>query len=246
MKRINRRQLLSGGVGFLFGQKLVEAGVIAGKLPPPAQSMLEPTVADAHGWRFFSAAEAQTMQAIVDRIIPPDPETPGGRDAGCAVFIDRQLAGGYGHREGLYVQGPFKEGSKEQGTQSASDPAREYRDALAALDRYCRSAAGTGATSFDALPTARQDEVLKGIEDGSISLAGVDGKTFFKHLVTDVQQGFFADPIYGGNRNMCAWKMIGFPGARYDHRDWVSRHNEPYPYPPVSILGRADWNPRKV
>ncbi len=33
------------------------------------------------------------MEAIVDRIIPPDPETPGGKDAGCAVFIDRQLKG---------------------------------------------------------------------------------------------------------------------------------------------------------
>ena len=31
--------------------------------------------------------------------------------------------------------------------------------------------------------------------------------------------------------------MIGFPGARYDYRDWVHRHNERYPYPPVSIDG---------
>ena len=51
--------------------------------------------------------------------------------------------------------------------------------------------------------------------------------------------GFFADPIYGGNRDMCAWKMIGFPGARYDYRDWVGRHNERYPHPPVSIGGRG-------
>ena len=37
---------------------------------------------------------------------------------------------------------------------------------------------------------------------------------------------------------MAAWKMIGFPGARYDYRDWVERHNERYPLPPVSIAGR--------
>ena len=24
-------------------------------------------------------------------------------------------------------------------------------------------------------------------------------------------EGFFADPIYGGNRNMAAWKMLGYP-----------------------------------
>ncbi|MEJ0068963.1 MAG: gluconate 2-dehydrogenase subunit 3 family protein [Pseudomonadota bacterium] len=34
-------------------------------------------------------------------------------------------------------------------------------------------------------------------------------------------EGFFADPIYGGNRDMVGWKMIGFPGARYDYGDWV-------------------------
>ncbi|WP_283805506.1 gluconate 2-dehydrogenase subunit 3 family protein [Bradyrhizobium tropiciagri] len=47
-------------------------------------------------WQFFTADEARAMEAIVDRIIPPDPETPGGKEAGCAVFIDRQLRGGYG------------------------------------------------------------------------------------------------------------------------------------------------------
>jgi len=52
-------------------------------------------------------------------------------------------------------------------------------------------------------------------------------------------EGMFADPVYGGNRNMAGWKMIGYPGARYDYRDWVERHNERYPLPPVSIGGRA-------
>jgi gluconate 2-dehydrogenase gamma chain len=45
---------------------------------------------------------------------------------------------------------------------------------------------------------------------------------------------------------MAGWKMIGFPGARYDYRDWVSRHNERYPYPPVSIQSRAGWTPGKA
>jgi gluconate 2-dehydrogenase gamma chain len=39
--------------------------------------------------------------------------------------------------------------------------------------------------------------------------------------------------------------MIGFPGIRYDYRDWIKRHNEAYPYPPVSIAGRSDWTPHK-
>jgi gluconate 2-dehydrogenase gamma chain len=43
---------------------------------------------------------------------------------------------------------------------------------------------------------------------------------------------------------MIGWKMISYPGARYDYRDWVLRHNERYPFPPVSIKGRAAWTPR--
>jgi gluconate 2-dehydrogenase gamma chain len=31
--------------------------------------------------------------------------------------------------------------------------------------------------------------------------------------------------------------MIGFPGARYDYRDWVGRHNERFPLPPIGIGG---------
>ncbi len=189
------------------------------------------------------------MEALVERLIPPDPQTPGGKGAGCAVFIDRQLAGGYGHNEGLYAQGPFEKGAKQQGPQSAQGPADLYRAALAALDRYCRSnyipsGSGHDGRHFAELTAGRQDEVLRGLEQGTVQLDGVDSKTFFEQLLKDTQQGFFADPIYGGNRDMCAWKMIGFPGARYDYRDWVGRHNERYPYPPVGISGRPDWTPK--
>src|SRR6516162_10048659 len=31
----------------------------------------------------------------------------------------------------------------------------------------------------------------------------------------------FSLTVYGGNRDMAGWKMIGYPGARYDYRDWV-------------------------
>ena len=41
-------------------------------------------------------------------------------------------------------------------------------------------------------------------------------------------EGFFADPIYGGNRDMvAAGSCIGFPGARYDYRDVLERQTSP-------------------
>jgi gluconate 2-dehydrogenase gamma chain len=44
---------------------------------------------------------------------------------------------------------------------------------------------------------------------------------------------------------MVGWKLVGFPGTRYDYRDWVDRHNEAYPLPPVGITGRSDWTARE-
>jgi gluconate 2-dehydrogenase gamma chain len=190
----------------------------------------------------FTADEAAAVEGIVDRLIPPDPETPGGKDAGCAVFIDRQLAGPYGRSAGLYMSPPFRKGTKEQGEQSSLSPAQRYRQGLAALDKHCRAA--HGGKPFAQLPDETKDEVLGGLETNKVQLEGVDGQEFFNLLLMNTQHGFFADPIYGGNRDMVAWKMIGFPGARYDYRGWVRRHNERYPLPPVSIIGRADWNPR--
>jgi gluconate 2-dehydrogenase gamma chain len=213
-------------------------------LPWRPDASAAPRLAGAGGWKFFSAAEAAMVEAAVDRIIPPDPVTPGGKDAGCAVFIDRQLNGGYGRHEGLYNEAPFHDGSEQQGSQSAKTPAELYRSSLEALERYCRAQQAGSGKPFAELTGDRQDELLHGLEQGSITLEGADGKKFFEQLLKDTQQGFFADPIYGGNRDMCAWKMIGFPGARYDYRDWVGRHNERYPLPPVSIGGRADWTPK--
>jgi gluconate 2-dehydrogenase gamma chain len=183
------------------------------------------------------------MEAIADRIIPPDPQTPGGKEADCAVFIDRQLKGPYGSSGGLYKLGPFMQGTKEQGPQSNVTPAQLYRKGLAELDKYCRT--NNDGKSFAQLTPDQQDEILKKIEAGTVKFEGVDAQGFFDTIVKDVPEGFFSDPIHGGNKNMVGWLMIGFPGIRYDYRDWVHRHNERYPYPPVSIAGRSDWSPRK-
>jgi gluconate 2-dehydrogenase gamma chain len=241
MSIIRRRDLLAGSALILLGESVARSAVITGHLPwSPEES--HPQVVHDGPWQFFTAVEAAAVAALADRIIPPDAQTPGGKDAGCALFIDRQLAGPYGRGEGLYDRPPFESGSKQQGPQSAQSRAQLYRAGLAALQQYCQ--AQHGGKSWDALDSATQDQILRGLESSSITLPGVDAKTFFEAVLKDVQQGFFADPIYGGNRDMCAWKMIGFPGAHYDYREWVSRHNERYPYPPVSIAGRAEWTPQ--
>ncbi|HTV80487.1 MAG TPA: gluconate 2-dehydrogenase subunit 3 family protein [Steroidobacteraceae bacterium] len=241
MSHIRRREVLAGTALVLLRQAAAKAGVIAGELPWAPNTESLPTAARPGPWFFFTTAEGAAIEALADRIIPPDPETLGGKDAGCAVFLDRQLAGPYGHNEGHYNAGPFEKGVEQQGPQNPDTPAVTYRKALAALDEYCLHA--HGGRSWVELSAQDQDELLHGLESGTVVLPGLDARKFFENLVRDIQQGFFADPIYGGNRDMCAWKMIGFPGAHYDYREWVGRHNERWPHPPVGIAGRPAWNP---
>ena len=238
--RLSRRLFLTSAAIFLTTSASVVHGRTIQQEMPWAPGAADPPAQVRPGpWAFFTSDEAATIEAIVDRLIPPDDHGPGGKDAGCAVFIDRQLAGPYGRSEGLYTRPPFMPGSSTQGYQNPASPAGRYRNGLKALaDQVGQSRSGK---AFHELTAAEQDKILSALEDGSVKLKDVDAKAFFAMVLQDTQQGFFADPIYGGNRDMADWKLVGFPGARYDYRDWVERHNESYPLPPVSIMGRADW-----
>ena len=237
---INRRTfLVSAAVWFAGTTSLTRASVIRDHMPWSPFPSSPPEFARPGPWQFFTLDEVRAMEAIADRIIPPDSETPGGKDAGCVVFIDRQLKGPYGSAAGLYKLGPFTKGTKEQGPQSPLTPADLYRKSLAALDKYCK--ANAGGKSFDQLSADQQDDTLKKIEAGQIKFDGVDAQGFFSGLLKDVPEGFFSDPIHGGNRDMVGWKLIGFPGARYDHSAFVGRHGERYPLPPVGLKGRPEW-----
>jgi gluconate 2-dehydrogenase gamma chain len=240
----SRRLLLASATAFFFvGTALARARTLGGSLPWEPGTATPPTPVRPGPWLFFTADEAATVEAAVDRLIPPDNRGPGGKDAGCAVYIDRQLAGPYGGSEGLYTRPPFMPGTASQGYQMPDAPAARYRRGLRALADYIKS--NFAGKSFRDLAPEDQDKVLKGLESGSIGLKDVKSADFFTLLLGNTQEGFFADPIYGGNRDMASWKLIGFPGARYDYRDWVERHNEAYPLPPVSIMGRSDWTVRE-
>jgi len=238
--RMSRRFLLSStAVGLFAGTSVARAATIAQGMPWNPGTARPPLPVRPGPWMFFTADEAALVEAAVDRLIPLDDRGPGGKDAGCAVFIDRQLAGPYGRSEGLYMKPPFMPGAPTQGDQLPDAPAARYRSGLKALADYVKGA--FGGKSFPQLSAQEQDRVLTGLEAGSIALKDVDGVQFFSLLLQNTHEGFFADPIYGGNRDMAGWKLIGFPGARYDYRDWVERHNQRYPLPPVSIMGRSDW-----
>ena len=141
------------------------------------------------------------MEALADCIIPPDPETPGGKDAGCAVFVDRQLAGPYGRQEGLYLRPPFQSGAKTRGISR-----RGGRHKTTARDWPRSIVSARSVTAEGCLQSSRvtrRSKFLRAIEIGRAArLDGVDGKSFFAQVVKDVQMGFFADPLYGGQSRL--------------------------------------------
>ena len=242
LKRPTRRQFLSSVAFAAVAGAAGHAGAhtFSGSLPWEASAAAPPQQVRPGGWMFFSPDEVSTMEAVVDRLVPADDLSIGGKEAGCVVYLDRQLAGSYGTSSRLYTQGPFLPGLPTQGYQGSQDPDQRYRAGIAALNAFTRD--NKGGKRFAELSGDDQDAVLKDLEAGKIKLGNdVDAKSFFNLMLNGTMEGFFADPIYGGNKEMASWKMLGFPGARYDYRDHVLKHNQPYPLPPVSIAGSTEW-----
>jgi gluconate 2-dehydrogenase gamma chain len=237
--RLTRRSLLISTAALAVAGSAARARTVTGGMPWEPGTASPPIQVRAGPWVFFTPDEAATVEAAADRLIPPDERGPGGKDAGCAVYIDRQLAGAYGRSSALYMRPPFMPGTVMQGYQAQDAPAARYRNGLRALADYTK--ATFAGKLFGALAPAEQDQVLTGLESGKIALKDVKSAEFFALLLQNTQEGFFADPVYGGNKDMAGWKLVGFPGTRYDYRDWVEQHNKVYPLPPVSIMGRPEW-----
>ena len=131
----------------------------------------------------FNERQLATLQALVDRIIPPD-DFPSGWQAGV----------------GDYLAGQFERDLRPQ--------LERYRAGLDALDAEARAAAGVGFAELDA---AGQDALLGRVEAGQVQADWpIDPAGFFHDAIEHAMEGFYSDPGNGGNRDGVAWRMIGF------------------------------------
>src|ERR1700709_507211 len=109
--RLSRRSLLTSTAALLVaGTTAGRARTLTGGMPWEPGTATPPAPVRPGPWMFFTSDEASLIEAAVDRLIPADERRPGGKDTGCAVFIDRQLAGPYGRGAGLYMKPPFMPG----------------------------------------------------------------------------------------------------------------------------------------
>jgi gluconate 2-dehydrogenase gamma chain len=216
---IARRNFLLGA-GTAVAAGLAPSGAAQAQQPTAASSASPP---EADQFVTLTAPEAAFIVAAVDTLIPADELSPSGSECGVAVFIDRQLGSAWGGGAKMYRGGPFHKGKPEQGYQLPLTPREFFAAGIAAANAWTRQTYGK---DFDLLSAAERAQALTGMEDGKAEFRDFNSRTFFNQLLATTMQGFFADPIYGGNRDKVAWKMIGFPGLPAVYADKIDAYRD--------------------
>lgn len=184
--------------------------------------------------RFFDPHQRATIAAAMARMIPTD-DAPGAAEAGTIDFLDRYLSG-----TGYIYASPDGSGFEtltgrrlKAWTERISALQERYRAGVQALDA---TAGRRGGVLFVDLSPEDQDAVLREVErpegrEQEADLAKAQTKLygapvepalqqtsaeidlgFVPLLALHTRQGFYADPVYGGNRDHVGWRVIGFPG----------------------------------
>jgi len=246
--RFSRRGFLTASSVSLATTGLATIGTAAlhpAAAAPPLQENATPVAGDmtemadaSRPAAFFNPHEAETVDAIVSRIMPGDADDPGAHEAEVVFYIDRNLGGAnLGFNLKTYTQGPFPVVSEEPvdvtassnryqydfidlgtdqasryGYQSVLAPQEIYRRGLEYVDAYAQS---KHEKNFVDLTADEQDAILGDMaEDKATGFEGPSGRAFFTQLRNDTIEGMFSDPMYGGNQGLVGWELIGYPGAQ--------------------------------
>ena len=235
--RTNHRRIFLKQVAAAVGAAPLAAAAAGLEATPTSGSDASDSAPLPTAWLFFNAEEAKTADAAVARLIPADESGPGAREAGVVVFLDRQLAGAWGNGDHFYRKGPFGPSTPQQGYQLAFTPAEMFRLGFAKLDESARKLRGA---SFADLAIEQQGELLAQAEQGKLDFGALPSATFFASLVDATMEGFFSDPIHGGNRGKVGWKLVGFPGVHASYANDIERHNVAWNRAPASIADAVD------
>jgi gluconate 2-dehydrogenase gamma chain len=189
----SRRDLLRASLASA-AMAAAPAGALASAevVPPISESQTGNTAAQAalqakEPLETLSAAESDTLEAIVARLIPSDANGLGATEGRAAHYIDRALGGALSSSRLAYAAGLF------------------------AVEQYAR---GMKGASFVKLSPEDQDAVLTDMESNAATGFTPNSATFFNLIREHTLQGMFCDPYYGGNANFVGWDLLGYPGVR--------------------------------
>ena len=196
------------------------------------------------------------------RIIPTD-DQPGAREAGTIEFLDRYLSG----LDFIYAKPDGSGFEKLEGKRAEAWKQRieiigaKYVEGIKELDRRSQS---QFSAEFARLTTEQQDRILAEmerpalqVEEGMETAKVVAGFApvepalqqtnaeidldFFPLLALHTRQGFYADPIYGGNKDRAGWKLIGFEGPE----SLAETHAGRFTTLPFFAEQQIDWEEEK-
>ena len=170
---------------------LRRAGVVGAAAAVPAGVFVSEvaTARERERLETFTAAEADTVDAMLGRLIPADESGPGAIEARVLRYVDRALSG------------------------ELAESRPGYGAGVAATDAYARSRFGA---SFADLTATQQDTILDEMERNVASGFSPSSRAFFDLVREHALQGMFGDPVHGGNADFVGWDLIGFYGVRLE------------------------------
>jgi gluconate 2-dehydrogenase alpha chain len=138
--------------------------------------------------RILTPYEAELADALFDTMFPADIDAPRASDAGVTEYLDLTLEG-YGRQH-----------------------LPRYHWLFGALDAHSESKYGL---PFSELTAAERSDVLVLAECGELSdrLPDEEQRELFGLVIAHLQEGLFADPAHGGNKDAAGWKFLRHPGV---------------------------------
>lgn len=173
------------------GAFLRRAGVVGAAAAVPAGIFASEvaTAPERERLETFTSTEADTVDAMLGRLIPADANGPGAIEARVLRYVDRALSG------------------------DLADSRPAYRAGVAATNAYTRSRFGE---DFADLTAAQQDTILDEMERNVASGFSPSSRAFFDLVREHALQGMFGDPVHGGNDDFIGWDLIGFYGVKLE------------------------------
>lgn len=232
-----RRDFIKSSI-LAIGAPLVPAAAhAAGKAAKPSDNARkEPNDGNegsVSSYRFLTYQEIQFTRSVVDHFVPEDKFSPSGTALGLDIFIDNALSSDWGAGGKMYTSGPWPSGTDEQGYQLPLTPRELYRAGVQESHDYCMKQFAKPSWQ---LSSQDKELFLRSLLEKKLEYSFGNARIFFDLLYGLTKEGLFSDPMYGGNRNKAAWKMIGFPGVVATHGKNIKIfRNKEMPVNPLSI-----------
>lgn len=173
--------------------------------------------------QFFTRKEDfDTAAAAAEVIYPEDEHGPGAIGLGVPYYIDKQLVTPWGRNADDYMKRPFRLGET---------PLTRGEIMLKGLRKLNAESLEEYQVEFKDLEENAQIALLQRFEAGDVKMNYVSSAGFFALLRQLTIEGCYADPMYGGNKDMAGWKMKEFPGAHMSYRDVIESDEFVYKEP---------------